>query len=233
MTNLLEISRQANKTSAEAAALFENTWLSRYPRPLRCVHDNGPEFQGHDFQYLLMNAGIASRPTSPHTPTANGVIESVHRTIGQVVRTLVRLRPPTTPADANRLVDSALATSMHATRCASHGSLSNISPGALVFRQDMFLDIPFIADIITLHDARQAQIDSRLLRANSKRSHYDYKLDDLVYVARARRPGDKAHLMYDGPFPIIRVHTNNTVTILRDGVIHDRLSIRRLKLHRS
>ena len=97
----------------------------------------------------------------------------------------------------------------------------------------MLLDIPLLADILTLHAACQAQIDNRLLRANSRRTHYDYKVGDLVYVARARQPGDKARLMYDGPFPIIRVHTNNTVTLLRDNVIHDRLSICHLKLHRS
>ena len=31
-----------------------------------------------------------------------------------------------------------------------------------------------------------------------------------------------------GPFPIIRVHTNNTVTVQR-GQVHERLSIRRIK----
>ena len=47
VTNLLEIARQNTKTSAETADLFENNWLSRYPRPSQCIHDNGPEFQGH------------------------------------------------------------------------------------------------------------------------------------------------------------------------------------------
>ena len=59
------------------------------------------------------------------------------------------------------------------------------------------------------------------------------RLRFLVFVERGRTPGDKAKLMFDGPFPILRVHTNNTVTILRDNVIHERITIRRLKLSRS
>lgn len=53
VTNLLEIAPIQGTTSAEAAHVFEQTWLSRYPRPLRCVHDKGPEFMGFEFQHLL------------------------------------------------------------------------------------------------------------------------------------------------------------------------------------
>ncbi len=219
------------KTSQEAADLFENNWLSRYPRPNKCVHDNGPEFVGMEFWNLLADAGIRNTRVSSYTPTANAIIEAVHKTVGQVIRTLVHLKPPQDEHEAKRLVKQALATAMHATRCAAHGSLNNYSPGTLAFHRDMFLDIPVIADLINIRDVRQRKIDMRLLRANSSRSNYDYKVGDNVYVAKPRTPGDKAQLMYKGPFPIIRVHTNNTVTML-DGQIQERISIRRLKLKR-
>ena len=63
-TNLLEIHPLLTKTSAEVSQAFENGWLSRYPRPLHVVHDQGPEFLGHEFQMLLLHAGIQSIPTT-------------------------------------------------------------------------------------------------------------------------------------------------------------------------
>ena len=66
-------------------------WLARYPRPTHCVHDNGSEFTGHLFQFMLSDAGITSRPISSHTPTSNALVESVHRAIGQVIRALIAL----------------------------------------------------------------------------------------------------------------------------------------------
>ena len=38
--------------------IFYSLWLSRYPRPLRCIHDNGTEFTAPPFQYLLQHYGI-------------------------------------------------------------------------------------------------------------------------------------------------------------------------------
>ena len=133
VTNLLEIQRIRDKTSDESWHAFQNSYLSRYPRPARCVHDGGPEFIGHEFQFGLMDAGIYSQPITPKNPTSNAIIEAVHKTVGQVIRTLVDLKPPESKPEAERLVDTALATAMYACRCASNSSLGHFSSGALVF----------------------------------------------------------------------------------------------------
>ena len=86
VTNLIEIVRLKGPETAEnAKILFENHWSSCCPRPQRTVHDHGPEFQGHSFQFPLDCAGIKSVNTTPHTPTANAIIEATHKVIGQVV----------------------------------------------------------------------------------------------------------------------------------------------------
>ena len=36
-----------NKTSARISQLFNNTWVSRYPRPHKVIFDNGSEFKGN------------------------------------------------------------------------------------------------------------------------------------------------------------------------------------------
>ena len=68
VTNLIEITcLKGPKTAGNARILFEHNWLSQYPRPLRVVHDHGPEFHGHYFQFPLKYAGIKAINISPHT----------------------------------------------------------------------------------------------------------------------------------------------------------------------
>ena len=47
-----------------------------------------------------------------------------------------------------------------------HPTLSGLSPGALVFGCDMYLDLPLIANILTLTNACQLHINTHLLCEN-------------------------------------------------------------------
>ena len=226
VTNLIEIIRfEGPPTAKKVKSLFENHWLACYPRPLRIVHDNGSEFLGHDFQFPLDYAGIKPVRISAHTPTSNSIIESSHKIIGQVIRTLLLQYSPTTLDDANVILDEAVATAMHALRCTPNTSLGNFSPGSLVFQHDMFLDLPLITDIVQLTCHRQAQIDQRLLRIHARRVSHDYAISDKVYYRNFDR--NKLEAVRFGPFEILRVHTNNTVTIRR-GLTKEHVSIRHL-----
>ena len=53
----------------------------------------------------LLAAGIRSQPISSHTPTANAVIETVHKTVGQIVRTLNDILKPKSVEEAENLAD--------------------------------------------------------------------------------------------------------------------------------
>jgi transposase InsO family protein len=233
VTNLVELCVVLDKSSATVAQAFDNLWLSRYPRPLRCIHDRGPEFIGFEFQQLLLEAGVISRPTTGRNPQSNGIIKQVHQTIGNVCRVLVQQTNPTTLDQVKQLANNALHTAMHATRCASHNSLDNISPGALVYRRDMYLDIPLLADVLTLQQLRQKQIDKRLLRSNARRKQHDYKIGDHVLIQRSLDASSKMEPTYKGPFPIVQVHTNGTVSVQLKPNLVDRYNIRRITPYRS
>ena len=47
---------------------------------------------------------------------------------------LIHLCSPQTHVEAQGVVKQALSTVMHMTHCASHGSLLNLSPGAVAFQ---------------------------------------------------------------------------------------------------
>lgn len=59
VTNLLKLVQlDATPTASACMKAFSNTWLCRYPKPLKVVCDRGPEFLGHEFPQLLLEAGI-------------------------------------------------------------------------------------------------------------------------------------------------------------------------------
>ena len=78
-------------------------------------------------------------------PQSNAICQSMHQKMGNVLKLLVHALPPQTVEDSNSLVDEALAMVMQTMHTNVMATL-NGSPGSLVFRRDMFLNIPLIAD---------------------------------------------------------------------------------------
>ena len=226
-TNLVEIKYTLSTTAKEGAAAVENGWLSRYPRPLKIVTDNGPEF-GQEFTDMCEDNGVTHRSTTSRNPQGNSLIERIHQTIGQVLRSIVHSRNPRSVHEGKAVIEETLATAMHACRCACSSSLHFHSPGALAFSRDMFLDIPLIADIIAIKRNRQLQVDKRLQRENAKRIRHEYKVGDQVWKKQYIGLSDKLLDTVTGPYLITTVHTNGTVTIQLNTLTTERINIRRI-----
>ena len=95
--------------------------------------------------------------------------------------------------------DTALATAMHATRCASHQALHHLTPGSFAFRRDMFFDLPFFTDIIALQNTRQHLVDTCLLRENASCISHDYPVTDQVLKKSVLSLSDKMKPLFTGP----------------------------------
>ena len=158
VTNLTELIQISEKTSNHIATKFYITWLSRYPRPACCVHDNGGEFVGWEFQRLLDIMGIDSVPTTSRNPQANAICERMYQTVGNILRTLIHTYPPQTVAEARLLVGEASARAQMALRCAVSTPLQ-ATPGSIVFGRDMFLEVPVIADWQLLQSRREQLVN--------------------------------------------------------------------------
>jgi transposase InsO family protein len=229
VTNLVEVVRVNNKTAAHIAMHFENTWLSRYPRPLNVIHDQGGEFIGYEFLRRLQVHNIRSRTTTAKNPQANSVCERMHQAIGNTLRVLYTMEPPQGVVQAEQLVDTAIADAVYATRCTYHSTLKT-TPGGLAFGRDMILNIPLVTDLQQLQKRRQELIDKRLIEANTKRFAYDYSIGDEVL--RLVYQPDKLEARAIGPYTITRVHSNGTLSIeVSPGVI-ERVNLRRVKPYR-
>ena len=118
--------------------------------------------------------------------------------------------------NAAQYVDEALSIAMHAMRAGVHSTLGS-SPGNLVFNRDMFLNIQLIADWHAITQRQEHLIYENLMRENQKRRGYDYAPQQLVLKKKWKPKffGKRT----SGPYKIVQVHVNGTVTIqLRPGL---------------
>ena len=102
-----------------------------------------------------------------------------------------------------------------------------VSSGALIFQRDMLLNIPILANYEMIRRKRQARIAYNVDRENAKRTRKDYVAgDEVLILSENPRKLDPRAV---GPFVIQQVHTNGTVTILRNENVYERINVRRIK----
>ena len=93
--------------------------------------------------------------------------EKLNQTVANILRTTIVNNPSVNLDQVNAVIDFVLSTTMHVTQCAVSRTLG-ISPGALVFRRDMFLDLPIMVDLVRIQQRRQLMIDENRMRQNKK-----------------------------------------------------------------
>jgi transposase InsO family protein len=226
VTNLVELTRADSKLSNHISDKFTQCWLSRYPRPVRCVHDKGGEFIGHEFQQLLLSLDIKDVCITSKNPQSNAICERMHQTVANVLRTIVHTNPPRNLQQANKLVDDALATAMYAMRTTIATTIGS-TPGSLAFARDMFLNVPLIADWQSIARTREQSVNENLRRANRNRIHHDYIPGQQV-LKKVHCPTSLG-VRTVGPYVIDRVHVNGNLTIILRPGVTERINIRRLR----
>ena len=222
-TGWFEVKEIANATAECVAAAFDDTWLSRYPRPTYLGFDGGSEFKGM-FQELVRNYSLRPKPSTPYNPQANGIIERVHQVLNDCLRTFelqkeeLNEKDPWTPF---------LSATAFAIRSTYHTTLQ-ATPAQLIYGRDMILPIQFKADWAAIQSRRQSIINANNARENRKRIPYQYKVGDKVCLERSRLRAAKLDRLRDGPYVVSKVNTNGTLEITK-GVVTQLVNIRRVK----
>ena len=215
-----------NKTSARISQLFNNTWLSRYPRPRKVIFDNGSEFK-RDFVPLLRDFDVSPVCTTVKNPQANAPVERVH----QVIRNMM-----VTKDLSERVLDHIdpwgpiLSSIAWAIRASYHNTLQ-ATPAQLVFGRDMIFNIATVVDWRAIHNRKVTQVLRDNTRENNKRIEHVYNVDDYVYVVRDKDDvSRKMTAPKMGPYTVTDVYNNGTVRIQR-GNVNERINIRRIEPH--
>ena len=90
----------------------------------------------------------------------------------------------------------------------------------------MVINSIYLANWIYLATCCQTHIHHNNVSENKSRISHDYNINDLVYIRKSAVEQKLSPLQ--GPFPIVQVHTNGTVTIRRSTAVCERINIRRL-----
>jgi hypothetical protein len=85
-TGWFEVKDVKDKSAEESMNTCDEVWLSRYPRPEYIGFDNGGIYK-NVFEELVNNYGVKKKNSAPFNPQSNGIIEIVHLTLNDSLRT--------------------------------------------------------------------------------------------------------------------------------------------------
>jgi len=125
-----------DKTSARISRLFDQVWLSRYPRPREVIFDNGSEFK-KDFIPLLKDWAIKPICTTIKNPQANSPVERIHKVLKNMLLTKNLKEQELDYIDPFGEILASIAWAVRA----SYNSATNATPAQLVFGRDMLFNL--------------------------------------------------------------------------------------------
>ena len=120
-------------------------------------------------------------------------------------------------------MDNVLVTCMHVTRHVVSSPIRT-TPGALVYRRDMIMGVPLIANLAAIRDGQQQMIDKNLIRQNKKRIEYHFRVGDRVQQIVWNKT--KLSKRFNGPFLVLATHCNGNITTKRTPTVTDTQSTR-------
>ena len=239
-----------NHTATTVARILFDNVFSRMGMPVRCLSDQGAEFESRLFQQLCALMGIDKIRTTPYHPSTNAVVERFHRTLNSMLAKVV---------DTNqRDWCEHLPTVMAAYRASVHESTQftpnrlmfgreNRMPVDVVLGNDLFESEAMPVDDYAEEIAKRQQADYQLVRehlqqaASRRKEQYDCRVKPCEFVAGQlvwyfyprKRQGlsPKWQKFYTGPYTVVRVIDQHTVVIQRNRrskciVVHkDKLKI--------
>ena len=87
-TGWFEIKQVPGTKRADVVSnVVEQAWLNRYPWPQKVILDRGTEFMAEFTKMIELEYGIKKKPITKRNPQANAIVERVHQTIGNMIRT--------------------------------------------------------------------------------------------------------------------------------------------------
>ena len=203
---------------------FKNTWLARCPCPEWVVTDDGPEISEHEWEFMLMDWGIGKGPISLHVLSANAVVQSSQKSIGQILRTVPHDTAVNNVRKLEASADNTIAMANCDVCCVSHTSSQGMAPGVPVFGCNVNVNISFTVDMVAISANWQLSSDAHLLRENQQCIWHECTVSDNVCVNNHHLPVEKLSPEWVGPFPVPHVHINESVAVQR-GQIHEQISI--------
>ena len=221
-TGWFEVAKIPDYSADAAQCAFDDTWLSRYPRPAYLGYDNGTAFQGV-FETMRKNYGMRKKNITTYNPQANGIIERVHLVLADAIQTRKLQNEDLVPHQTFGAILSSAAFAI----CSTFHTTLQATPAQLVYGRDMLLPIRFKANWNEIRKRRQDEIQRNNISENAKRKEHHYQVGDKILLTNSRKNPNKMDPPRSGPFLVESVYSNGTLRIQR-GAISERVNIRRV-----
>ena len=217
-TSWLEIAQITNKEAITIAQTIELAWFTRYPWPQQIVFDRGKEFMGEFREMVTKDYHVKAKPITTRNPQANAIVERVHQTMGNMIRTF-EIQEFESMEDGLKGIIHAV---IFAIKSTYHTTLK-ATPMQLVFGRDAILNTKFEANWEMIRKNKQRRIKYNNEQENKKRKDYTYQVGQkvLVKTEQNRKYGKNP---YQGIYEVTEVHNNGTVT-LRKGAVTQTFNI--------
>ena len=208
-TGWFEIVEISTKRADYIANYLEINWLSRYPRPTEIIMDRGREFAAEVTAELRDDYGITKKLITTRNPQANAIVERVHQTVHNMIRTCDIT--DNRDLDPDFGFDGILAAVRAAVNRTVHSTF-RATPTQLVFGRDALLNVSFEADWHYIKERKQKRILQNNKRENQSRIDYTYSIGDRVMVKNDpnRKHGEDEYI---GPFTVVQVNDNGTLRL--------------------
>ena len=139
-TGWFEMREILDKQADTIANIVEQAWFTRYPWPTQIIFDRGKEFMAEFAQMVQHDYGVKRKPITTRNPQANSIIERVHQTIGNIIRTFEMNKK--TDIDEEDPWSGVLTATMFAIRATYHMT-NQATLAQLVFGRDAILNTTF------------------------------------------------------------------------------------------
>ena len=202
--------------------IVEQTWLNRYPWPQEIIIDRGKEFLAEFAEMVENDYGIKRKQITTRNPQSNAIIERVHQTIGNMLRSF-SLSKDKDLIDIDDPWSGILGAIAFAVRSTVH-TTARATPMQLVFGRDAILNVQFRANWKYIKERKARIIRANNIKENKRRIPHQYHVGDAILIKNDQRTKYGADA-YDGPFEITEVRDNGTVRV-RKGRVTDTYNIR-------
>ena len=148
---------------------------------------------------------IDRKPITSRNPQANAILERIHATIGNIIRTFDFDEED----DERKAFADILSATMFSLRATVHTTLK-YSPMQLVFGRDAIFNIKHVINWPEIVARKQEVINQNNQRENDKRIPYQYRIGQKILIKSKTRK-NKFDPEWKGPARITRIYDNGTV----------------------
>ena len=177
-TSWFEMAQIPNKTAAQIADITEKTWFTSFPLPQQIVFDRSTKFMAKFAKMCQNDYGLKRKHITTRNPQSNAIIEWIHQTIGNIIRTF----------DVSNIVNndpwSGILAATIFSVWATFYTTVQYSPMQLVFGRDAISKIKHVADWEHIWQLKQLKINHNNKRENMRRNNHQYKVGDKVLFKR-------------------------------------------------